>query len=130
MKYFTLYELCKSDIAKKQNIDNFPTWEVVDNLKRIVEEILDPLREWYGKPINVNSGYRSQKLNKAVGGVNNSFHLNGCGVDIDTNSTEENKKLFEYIKNNLPFTELGWEGNGSWIHVGYNGNNNKEIFSA
>lgn len=130
MKYFTLYELCKSDTAKKQNIDNFPTWEVVDNLKRIVEEILDPLREWYGKPINVNSGYRSQKLNKAVGGVNNSFHLNGCGVDIDTNSTEENKKLFEYIKNNLPFTELGWEGNGSWIHVGYNGNNNKEIFSA
>ena len=130
MKYFTLYELCKSDTAKKQNIDNFPTWEVVDNLKRIVEEILDPLREWYGKPINVNSGYRSQKLNKAVGGVNNSFHLNGCGVDIDTNSTEENKKLFEYIKNNLPFTELGWEGNGSWIHVGYNGNNNKETFSA
>lgn len=130
MKYFTLYELCKSDTAKKQNIDNFPTWEVVDNLKRIVEEILDPLREWYGKPINVNSGYRSQKLNKAVGGVNNSFHLNGCGVDIDTNHTEENKKLFEYIKNNLPFTELGWEGNGSWIHVGYNGNNNKEIFSA
>lgn len=130
MKYFTLYELCKSDTAKKQNIDNFPTWEVVDNLKRIVEEILDPLREWYKKPINVNSGYRSQKLNKAVGGVNNSFHLNGCGVDIDTNSTEENKKLFEYIKNNLPFTELGWEGNGSWIHVGYNGNNNKEIFSA
>ena len=130
MKYFTLYELCKSDTAKKQNIDNFPTWEVVDNLKRIVEEILDPLREWYGKPINVNSGYRSQKLNKAVGGVNNSFHLNGCGIDIDTNSTEENKRLFEYIKNNLPFTELGWEGNGSWIHVGYNGNNNKEIFSA
>lgn len=130
MKYFTLYELCKSDTAKKQNIDNFPTWEVVDNLKRIVEEILDPLREWYGKPINVNSGYRSQKLNKAVGGVNNSFHLSGCSVDIDTNSTEENKKLFEYIKNNLPFTELGWEGNGSWIHVGYNGNNNKEIFSA
>ena len=130
MKYFTLYELCKSDTAKKQNIDNFPTWEVVDNLKRIVEEILDPLREWYKKPINVNSGYRSQKLNKAVGGVNNSFHLNGCGIDIDTNSTEENKKLFEYIKNNLPFTELGWEGNGSWIHVGYNGNNNKEIFSA
>lgn len=130
MKYFTLYELCKSDTAKKQNIDNFPTWEVVDNLKRIVEEILDPLREWYGRPINVNSAYRSQKLNKAVGGVNNSLHLSGCGVDIDTNSTEENKKLFEYIKNNLPFTELGWEGNGSWIHVGYNGNNNKEIFSA
>lgn len=130
MKYFTLYELCKSDTAKKQNIDNFPTWEVVDNLKRIVEEILDPLREWYEKPIKINSGYRSQKLNKAVGGVNNSFHLNGCGVDIDTNNTTENKKLFEYIKNNLPFTELGWEGNGSWIHVGYNGNNNKEIFSA
>lgn len=130
MKYFTLYELCKSDTAKKQNIDNFPTWEVVDNLKRIVEEILDPLREWYGKPINVNSGYRSQKLNKAVGGVNNSFHLTGCGVDIDANNTAENKKLFDYIKDNLPFTELGWEGNGSWIHVGYDGNNDKEIFSA
>lgn len=86
MKYFTLYELCKSDTAKKQNIDNFPTWEVVDNLKRIVEEILDPLREWYGKPINVNSGYRSQKLNKAVGGVNNSFHCFDRNTEILTNN--------------------------------------------
>lgn len=130
MKYFSLKELCESSTAKSKNIDNFPTWDVVDNLKRLVETILDPLREWYGKPIYVNSGYRCQALNKAVGGVSNSFHLIGCGVDIDVNNTEENKKLFEYIKNNLPFTELGWEGNGSWIHVGYNGNNNKEIFYA
>lgn len=130
MKYFTLYELCKSDTAKKQNIDNFPTWEVVDNLKRIVEEILDPLREWYKKPINVNSGYRSQKLNKAVGGVFTSLHQYGYAADITAGNKTENEKLFNYIKDNLPFTELGWEGNGTWVHVGWNGKDDKEVFTA
>lgn len=86
MKYFTLYELCKSDTAKKQNIDNFPTWEVVDNLKELVENVLDPLREWFKKPINVNSAYRSQKLNKAVGGVNNSLHCFDRNTEILTNN--------------------------------------------
>lgn len=130
MKYFTIKELCRSNTAELKKIDNTPTKEVIDNLTRLIETILDPLREWYGSAIHVNSGYRCKALNETVGGVNNSFHLTGCAADIDTNNTAENKKLFNYIKDNLPFTELGWEGNGAWIHVGYNGKDDKEVFSA
>ena len=74
--------------------------------------MLDPLREWYGKPIPVTSGYRCPELNKAVGGVANSYHLKGMAADIDTGSKEENAKLLAHIRDHLPFTELGWEGGG------------------
>ena len=117
MKYFTIAELCKSDTADKQGIDNRLPKELLTNVQRLISEVLDPLREWYGKPIYINSGYRCEALNKAVGGVDNSYHLTGCAADIDVNSHEENGKLFEYIKENLPFTELGWEGGGRWVHV-------------
>lgn len=131
MKYFSIEELCKSDTAKAKGIDNTPTDEVKRNLTDLIENVLDPLREWYGKPIPVNSGYRCPELNKAIGGVATSFHQFGKGVDIDARSDEENKKLFDYIKDNLPFTELGWEHGGAWVHVGYDRNHiDKEIFKA
>ena len=79
----------------------------------------------------MNSGYRCAELNKAVGGVPNSFHLQGMAADIDVHDAEENHKLFEYIRNNLPFTELGWEGGGAWIHVAYDKDKlDREIFQA
>lgn len=130
MKYFSIEELCKSDTAKAKGIDNTPSKEVIDNLTRLIETILDPLREWYGSAIHVNSGYRCKALNEAVGGVSNSFHLYGQGIDITAGNRTENEKLFNYIKDNLPFTELGWEGKGAWIHIGYDGNDDKEVFSA
>lgn len=126
MKYFTLYELCKSDTAKKQNIDNFPTWEVVDNLKELVTNILDPLREMYGKSIIINSGYRSEALNKAVKGSNTSDHMSGRAADIDAGSVEENKKLFNYIKDNFEFDQLIDEKCLSWVHVSFRKNNNRK----
>ena len=130
MKYFSFKEMIQSDIAKSKGIENIPDWEQIDALRSLIETILDPLREWYGHPITVNSGYRSEALNSAIGGVSNSFHLYGQGADITAGSREENEKLFNYIKDNLPFTELGWEGNGTWVHVGWNGNNDKEVFAA
>lgn len=130
MKYFSIEEMTKSDTAKAKGIDNTPSQEVIDNLTKLIEAILDPLREWYGSVIYINSGYRCEALNKAVGGVSNSFHLYGQGADITAGSREENEKLFTYIKDNLPFTELGWEGKGAWIHIGYNGKDDKEVFSA
>lgn len=131
MKYFTIEELCASDTARAKGIDNTPTEEVKRNLTELIDNVLDPLREWYGKPIPVNSGYRCPELNKAVGGVPTSFHQSGKGVDIDVRSDAENKKLFDYIKDNLPFTELGWEHGGAWVHVGYDKNHiDKEIFKA
>ena len=126
MKYFTIKELSKSVTANKLGIDNTPSTEVMVNLIDLVEAILDPLREWYGKPIIVNSGYRCEALNKAVNGSKTSQHLTGQAVDIDTNSKEDNKKLFEYIKDNMDFDQLINEKDYSWLHVSYNKKNNRK----
>ena len=119
MKHFTIKELCKSDTATRRGIKNEPTEEVVRNLTALVDNVLDPLREWYGKPIYVNSGYRCPLLNKAVGGVANSQHLSGEAADIDVNDTKENHKLFMWLEENCEFDQLLWENGGAWIHVSY-----------
>ena len=132
-KYFTIAELCKSETADRLGIPNRVPKALLPNLQALIDNVLDPLRESYGKPIFVNSGYRCAELNKAVGGVDGSFHLEGYAADIDTRQGRmENEKLFEHIRANLPFTELGWEGGGRWIHValvpGREGE--KEVFYA
>lgn len=130
-KYFTIEELCHSDTANARGIDNIPTEEVKENLEALIENVLDPVREWYGKPIYVNSGYRCPELNKAVGGVNNSQHVNGQAADIDVFDEKENKKIFDYIVNYLNFDQCLWENNGAWIHVSYKreGGNRKQVLS-
>jgi hypothetical protein len=77
------------------------------------------LREWYGKPITVNSGYRCEALNKAIGGAKSSQHMLGEAADITVGSKEENEKLFDYIKDNLEFDQLINESDFSWVHVSY-----------
>ena len=126
MKYFSIEEMTKSDTAKAKGIDNTPSQEVIDNLTKLIEAVLDPLREWFGKPITVNSGYRCEALNKAVGGSNTSDHVTGRATDIDTGSKEENKKLFDYIKDNLEFDQLIDEKNLAWVHVSFRENNNRK----
>lgn len=120
-KYFSINELCQSSTAKAKGIDNTPNALQITNLENLITNILDPLREAYGKPIYVNSGFRCELLNKAVGGAKNSEHLSGSAADIDVNSVEGNKELFELIqKLNLPFRQLIDEKNMSWVHVSYN----------
>ena len=126
MKYFTIEEMTKSSTATAKDIDNTPTKDVEDNLIKLIEAILDPLREWYGKPIRVNSGYRCEALNSAIGGVKNSQHTTGMAADIDAGSVEENKKLFDYIKDNLEFDQLIDEKHLSWVHASYHENNNRK----
>lgn len=130
-KYFDIKELCHSDTANAKGIDNTPTEDVKANLEALIENVLDPVREWYGKPIYVNSGYRCPELNKAVGGVNNSQHVNGQAADIDVFDEKENKKIFDYIVNYLNFDQCLWENNGAWIHVSYKreGGNRKQALS-
>lgn len=131
MKYFSFKEMIKSDTAKSKGIENIPSWEQIDALQTLIKAVLDPLREWYGKPIHITSGYRCEALNEAVGGSFTSYHMLGAASDINQGSKEENQKLFDYIKDNLPFTELGWEGNGAWVHVAYiDGRDEKEVFYA
>lgn len=117
MKFFTIKELCRSKTAKKLGIDNTPTAQAVDNMTRLIKVVLDPLREAYGKPITVNSGYRCPALNKAVNGSRNSQHMTGEAVDITVKSKKGNKWLFDYIKDNLPYDQLIDEYNYSWVHV-------------
>ena len=106
MKFFTLRELTKSDTAIRKGIKNVPSKSEEDNLIALVENILDPLREAYGKPIIVTSGYRCEELNRLIGGSKTSQHKSGQAVDIRTitDTPEENKKLYDLIiKLNLPF---------------------------
>lgn len=106
MKYFTIEELCQSTTADRKGIDNRCSNEIAANLTALVDNVLDPLRIWYGKPITVNSGYRCPALNKAVGGAATSQHMSGQAADIDTGDRQQNKLLFEYIRKSLPFDQL------------------------
>lgn len=128
MKYFTIKELSHSDTALARGIDNYPTAEAISNLMKLVNNVLDPLRKKYGKPIYVTSGYRSAILNRSVNGATSSQHRLGEAADITAGSKEENKRLFEIIKKELPFDQLIDEKNFSWVHVSFReGNNRKQV---
>lgn len=128
MKYFTIKELCKSSTATAKGIDNSPNSEIVKNLEQLIDNILDPLRERYGKPITVNSGYRCPELNKAVGGSKTSQHMKGLAADITVGSPKKNKVLFDLIKEmDLPFDQLIDEKKLSWVHVSYSTTPRKQI---
>lgn len=92
-KYFTLEELCQSETAVKRNIENLPSFEVVDNMKVLVKTVLDPLREAWGSAIDVTSGFRNEALNKAVGGARTSAHPTGWVVDL----VPRNGKIEEFF---------------------------------
>ena len=132
-KYFSIEEMCHSDTAIAQGITNKPTQPIIDSLDALIEHVLDPLREAYGQPIIVSSGYRCKRLNKAVGGVSNSQHLIGEAADISVRPKGDkkgNKVLFEYIRKNLPYDQLIWENGGVWVHVSYRKQNRHQCFSA
>lgn len=130
MKHFTLRELIKSDTAIRKGIKNVPNRQEEQNLNALVDKILDPLREAYGKPIIVTSGFRCEELNSLVGGSKTSQHRTGQAADIRTivDTPEENKKLYDLIiKLNLPFDQLINEYNFDWVHVSFSEKNRKQI---
>jgi uncharacterized protein YcbK (DUF882 family) len=120
-KNFTLAELTKSPTARRKGFDEqgTPDGVVISNLTYLAQKILEPIRGQFGA-FTVSSGYRCKRLNDYVGSSDTSFHLQGMAVDIDLGS--RNKDLLEFIKKNLPFTELINEypdknGNPDWVHV-------------
>jgi D-alanyl-D-alanine dipeptidase len=134
-KNLTLEELIHSDTAKAKGIDNSPTNEHLKSLIEIANNIFQPLRDAIGKPIRISSGYRSEKLNKAVGGSKTSQHNKGQALDLVATSGFTNKDIFDYIKNNLEFDQMIWEfgtdKNPDWVHVSYNkGKNRKQVLKA
>ena len=125
-KYFTLKELCASETAKKKGIENFPTFEVAEHLRDLTEKILDPLREAWGGPIRVTSGYRCTKLNNAVGGVSTSCHKLGWCADLQ-DPKGNTERLIEFarqwvILNGIRFDQIIREttkdGRTVWLHIG------------
>lgn len=133
MKYFTTAEFVRSETADKKGIDNRLPKDLLPNVQALVNNVLDPLREAYGKPIIISSGYRCDALNKAVGGVPTSEHRLGMAADIvgTPNTKAENKRLFNLIQSlDLPFNQLIDEKNFSWVHVSYReGDNRKQVLA-
>ena len=132
MGYFTIAEFVKSEKAEKKGIDNRLPKELLPNAQALIDNVLDPLRKAYGKPIVVSSGYRCEALNKAVGGSKTSDHMNGRAADIvgTPNTPAENRKLFNLIQElKLPFDQLIWEKGDAvgpdWVHVSYRGEGNR-----
>lgn len=123
-KNFTLEELTRTNTG----LTNSPSKEELQALITLCGKVLQPLRDIYGKPITVNSGFRSYAVNKTVGGARNSQHSKGEAGDITVHTKEGNKQLFEIIKNELEFDQLINEYDYSWIHVSYRaGRNRKQI---
>lgn len=129
--FFTISELCRSNVAALKGIRNEPTMAVKVNLNKLIDNVLDPIRSAYGDKVFVNSGYRCESLNELVGGAKNSDHLRGFAADITAGSKEENKRLFGIIlglgeKDVIEWRQLIDENNYSWIHISYNEDDNKK----
>ena len=134
MRYFSIGELCQSNVADLKGIPNHANTYQRMNLEKLILRVLDPIRSLYGKPIYVNSGFRSKKLNELVGGAKNSQHLQGKAADITAGNPKENKKLWDVImflfqEGDIEFDQLINEkpinGEPSWIHISYNEDNNR-----
>ena len=122
--YFTINELTASATAQREGIDNTPTASAYHLLHVLVEQLLDPIREAWGEPIVVSSGYRCPELNALVGGAKNSHHMLGCAADIIAGNKADHRKLFRLIvemqqEGYIRFTQLILEGDGRWIHISY-----------
>lgn len=116
--YFNIKEMTKSQTAKLQHIDNTPTKEVVENLKKVMY-ILDIVRVYIGKPIFINSGYRCKKLNEMVGGVQKSMHTKGLAADFRTGEKEDINTMFEFLKKNQKeFKIIELLNYTTFIHIG------------
>jgi hypothetical protein len=136
-KNLALAEVMRSETAKRRGISNMPTPEHIENFKKLAEKVFQPIREHFGVPIHISSGYRSSALNKAVGGSSSSQHCSGEAIDIDMDGTSiTNKQIFDFIRENLEFDQMIWEfgtdANPDWVHVSYEstGKQRKQILKA
>jgi hypothetical protein len=136
-KNLALAEVMRSETAKRRGISNMPTPEHIENFKKLAEKVFQPIREHFGVPIHISSGYRSSALNKAVGGSSSSQHCSGEAIDIDMDGTSiTNKQVFDFIRENLEFDQMIWEfgtdTNPDWVHVSYEstGKQRKQILKA
>ena len=128
---FTLKELTRSDTADRLDIDNTPNEEQIESLRLLCENILQPVREHFGKPVKINSGFRCPALNQATGGSATSDHCKGQACDFEIDGVS-NPELAEWVSQNCKYTQLILEfytqgqPNSGWVHVSYDPNNLKK----
>lgn len=129
-KHISFQEATHSDTAVRNAINNTPDAATIEKMKLVAEKCFEPLREWYGKPIRINSFFRSQILNVKVGGSSNSQHCKGEAMDLSAGSRPENKKLYDWCKDNLEFDQLiyeyGDESGPDWVHVSFKAKGNRK----
>lgn len=111
--------------ATSKKLPNIPSDKELEAMKLVALLCFEPMRKWYGKPLKVNSFFRSKEVNKAVGGASTSQHLFGEAIDLTTGNKEDNKKLFEWAKKNLTYDQVINEYDYSWIHISYRSGKNR-----
>ena len=125
-KHVTVEEFCKSYVATRRGIKNVMTLQQLENAKLLCEKVFEPLRAHLGRPIKINSGFRSVTLNKAIGGSRSSQHCKGEAMDLDLHD----KAILEWIRENLEFDqmifEFGTTEKADWIHVSYSKTKNRK----
>lgn len=123
-QHFCLEEFTRSEVARLHGINNVPDMAQIENMTALCYNILEPVRKHFKRPVNIKSGFRSARLNKAIAGSPNSQHMKGEAVDIEIDGTR-NAEIWEYIYGNLPFDQLiaeqidRFDGSEGWIHVSY-----------
>jgi zinc D-Ala-D-Ala carboxypeptidase len=123
-KHVSYEEGVRSNTALRLGIENTPRAEQLEKMSVVANEVFEPLREWVGGPIKINSFFRCYKLNKAIGGSKTSQHMSGQAMDIDdTFGCKTNAEMFNYVKDNLDFDQMIWEfgddDNPDWVHVSF-----------
>jgi len=123
-KHISYKEAVHSNTAKRRGIENKPNEDQLYNMAKVAHNIFEPLRLYVGGAIKINSFFRSEELNKAIGGSSKSQHCQGCALDIDDiYGHKSNYQMFEYIRENLDFDQLIYEfgdaDNPDWVHVSY-----------
>ena len=122
--HITYAEAIHSNTAKRKQIDNTPNQTQVDAMKLLAEKVFEPLRDWVGGPIKVNSFFRSVVLNEKIGGVASSQHCKGQAIDIDdVYGYKSNAEMYKWVKENLDFDQMIWEFGTdmqpNWVHLSY-----------
>ena len=134
MKFFSITELTQSATAKRLGIDNTPSDDIKNNLVLFIEKVLDPIREDWGGPISVSSGYRCPELNAKVGGAKTSGHLYGYCADLQVKGGMKKIRelanfIFEWMKNHkMKWDEILFEHSGgvTWLHFCWIGKDGKQ----
>lgn len=132
MKFFSLEEMTRSATAKRLGIDNSPSPEIEAHIRLFIDKVLDPIREDWGGPIRVSSGYRCPELNRAVKGAKNSGHQYGYCADLQVSGRtvrELSRFIFDWMKNHqMKFDELLFEKSGgvTWLHFCWIGKDGKQ----